>query len=303
MADPNVIQLISFQSEAAFSVSVFVWTGVKDCIASTAHGSVLLVSIALLDRGRQMLGKMHPEMADIPEEDLYMSIGNCIVVVAAHACDGTVSSENRCLVGNAVAWLVGNVNGNGSDTIPLHAVGFEGYLDGGLKWFVILIAMVGLSQYMQPSKEFYWRAIVCKAQYFVCMIGRSNVSHVARCKVNPSDAFVISYDMNVFAHVLISGFFEVNRRVKLQLLSIAFEDKHGCLASAKALHLLLGCWSVPLIVQADDHASQIKSSCSICLWTGSKSSAQIIPRSVADKRKCDRIEHLVAYLYGVVRAK
>jgi hypothetical protein len=104
-------------------------------------------------------------MADIPEEDLYISIGNCIVVVTAHACDGTVSSENRCLVGNAVAWLVGNVNGIGSDTIPLHAVGFEGYLDGGLKWFVILIAIVGLSQYMQPSKEFYWRAIVGKARY------------------------------------------------------------------------------------------------------------------------------------------
>jgi hypothetical protein len=74
----------------------------------------------------KMLGKMHPKMADIPEEDLYISIGNCIaviVVVAAHACDGTVSSENRCLVGNAVAWLVGNVNGIGCDTIPLHAVG------------------------------------------------------------------------------------------------------------------------------------------------------------------------------------
>jgi hypothetical protein len=180
MADPNVIQLISLQSEAAVLVSVFGWTGVKDCITSTAHGSVLLMSIALLDRGNQMLGKMHPEMADIPKEDLYMSIGNCIVVVvAAHACDGTVSSENRCLVGNAVAWLVGNVNGNGSDPIPLHAIGFEGYLDGGLKRLVILIAVVGLSQYMQPSKEFCWRAFVCKAQWFVCMIGRSNVSHVA----------------------------------------------------------------------------------------------------------------------------
>ena len=225
-----------------------------------------------------MLGKMHPEMADIPEEDLYMSIGNCIVVVvAAHACDGTVSSENRCLVGNAVASLVGNVNGNGSDTIPLHAVGFEGYLDGGLNLFVILIAIVGLSQYMQPSKEFYWRAFVYKAQWFVCMKGRSNVSHVASHKVIQLDAFVVGHDMNVFAHVLISGFFEVNRRVKLQLLSIAFEDKYGCLASAKALYLLLGCWSVPLIVQADDHALQIQSSCSICLWTGSKSSAQITP--------------------------
>jgi hypothetical protein len=110
--------------------------------------------------------------------------------------------------------------------------------------------------------------------------------------------------MNVFAHVLISVFFEVNRRVKLQLLSIAFEDKHGCLASAKALHLLLGCWSVPLIVQADDRASQIKSSCNFCLWTGSKSSAQVIPRSVSDKRKCDGIEHVrhTAYWYGVIRA-
>jgi hypothetical protein len=176
MTGPNVMQLISLQSEAAVSVSVFGWTGVK------AHGSVLLMSIALLDRGRQMLGKMHPEMAGIPEEDLYMSIGNCIVVVAVHACDGTVSSENRCLVGNAVASLVSNVNGNGSDTIPLHAVGFEGYFDGGLNLFVILIAMVGLSQYMQPSKEFHWRAIVCKAQWFVSMIGRSNISHVARHK-------------------------------------------------------------------------------------------------------------------------
>jgi hypothetical protein len=181
------------------------------------------------------------------------------------------------VVGYAVAWLVGNVNGNGNDPIPLHAVGFEGYLDGGLKWFVILIVMVGLSQYMQPSKELYWRAIVCKAQYFVCMIGRSNISCVVSHKGIQLNASVVSYDMNVFAHVLISGFFEVNRRVKLQLLSIAFEDKHGCFASAKALHLLLGCWSVPLIVQADDHASQIKSSCSFCLWTGSKSAVQIIP--------------------------
>jgi hypothetical protein len=264
------------------------------------------MSIALLDRGRQMLGKMHPEMADIPEEDLYMSIGNCIVVivVAAHACDGTVSSENRCLVGNAVAWLVGNVNGNGSDPVALHAVGFEGYLDGGLKWFVILIAMVGLSQYMQPSKEFYWRAIVCKAQYFVCMIGRSNVSHVASHKVIQSDASVVGYDMNVFAHVLISGIFEVNRRVKIHLLSIAFEEGYGCLASAKALQLLLGCLSVPLIVQVDDRASQIKSSCNFCLWTGSKTSAHVIPQSVSDKRKCDRIERVggTAYWYGVVRA-
>jgi hypothetical protein len=237
------------------------------------------MSIALLDRGRQMLGKMQPEMADIPQEDLYMSIGNCIVVivVAAHACDGTVSSENRCSVGNAVASLVGNVNGIGSDTIPLHDVGFEGYLDGGLNLFVILIAMVGLSQYMQPSKEFHWRAFVCKAQWFVCMKGRSNVSRVASHKVIQSDAFVVSYDMNVFAHVLISGIFEVNRRAKIHLLSIAFEDEYGCLASAKALQLLLGFLSVPLIFQADDHVSQIKSSCNFCLWTGSKSSAQVIP--------------------------
>jgi hypothetical protein len=252
-----------------------------------------------------MLGKMHPEMADIPEEDLYTSIGNCIVVVvAAHACVGTVSSENRCLVGNAVASLVGNVNGNGSDTIPLHNVGFEGYLDGGLNLFVILIAMVGLSQYMQPSKEFHWRAFVCKAQWFVCMIGRSNVSRVASHKVIQSDAFVVSYDMNVFAHVLISGIFEVNRRVKIHLLSIAFEDGYGCLASAKALQLLLDCWSVPFFVQADDHASQIISSCNFCLWTGSNTSAQITPQSVSDKRKCDGIERVrgTAYWYGVVRA-
>jgi hypothetical protein len=96
----------------------------------------------------------------------------------------------------------------------------------------------------------------------------------------------------------------VNRRVKLQLLSIAFEDKHGCLASAKALHLLLGCWSVPLIVQADDCALQIKSSCNFCLWTGSNTSAQITPRSVADKRNCDGIRRVrdTAYWYGVVRA-
>jgi hypothetical protein len=263
------------------------------------------MSKASLDRGRQMLGKMHPEMADIPEEDLYMSIGNCIVVVvAAHACDGTVSSENRCLVGNAVAWLVGNVNGNGSDTIPLHDVGFEGYLDGGLNLFVILIAMVGLSQYMQPSKEFCWRAIVCKAQWFVCMIGRSNVSRVASHKVIQSDASVVGHDMNVFAHVLISGIFEVNGRVKIHLLSIAFEEGYGCLASAKALQLLLDCWSVPFFVQADDCASQIISSCNFCLWTGSNTSAQVIPRSVSDKRKCDRIERVggTAYWYGVVRA-
>jgi hypothetical protein len=164
MTGPNVIQLISLQSEATVLVSVFGWTGVKDSIASKAHGSIFPMSIASLDRGSQMLGKMHPEMADIPEEDLYMSIGNCIVVVvvAVHACDGTVSSENRCLVGNAVASLVSNVNGNGSDTIPLQDVCFNRCLDGGLSWFVILIAMVGLSQYMPPSKDFYWRAIVCK---------------------------------------------------------------------------------------------------------------------------------------------
>jgi hypothetical protein len=285
---------------------VFGWTGFKDCITSKAHGSAFPISIASLDRGRKMLGKMHPEMADIPEEDLYMSVGNCIivVVVAAHACDGTVSSENRCLVGNAVASLVGNVNGNGSDTIPLHDVGFEGYLDGGLKLFVILIAMVGLSQYMQPSKEFCWRAIVCKAQRFICMKGRSNVSRVVSHKVIQSDASVVGYDMNVFAHVLISGIFGGNRRVKIHLLSIAFEEGYGCLASAKAFQLLLGCLSVPLIVQVDDRASQIKSSCNFCLWTGSNTSAQITPRSVSDKRKCDRIERVggTAYWYGVVRA-
>jgi hypothetical protein len=53
MTGPNVIQLISLQSEAAVSVSVFGWTGVKDCIASKAHGSVLSMSIASLDRGSQ----------------------------------------------------------------------------------------------------------------------------------------------------------------------------------------------------------------------------------------------------------
>jgi hypothetical protein len=60
------------------------------------------------------------------------------------------------------------------------------------------------------------------------------VSH----KAVQSDAFVFSYDMNVFAHVSISVNFEVNGRVKNHLLSIAFEDKHGCLAPAKAFHLV-----------------------------------------------------------------
>jgi hypothetical protein len=134
MTGMQVIQSISLQNETMVLVAAFGWAR-ANIYSIGAHGPVLLMSNALLDRGSQMLGKMHPEMADIPEEDLYMSIGICIIiaVVAAHACDGTVSSENRCLVGNAVAWLVGNVNGIGSDTIPLHAIGFVGNLDGGLK--------------------------------------------------------------------------------------------------------------------------------------------------------------------------
>jgi hypothetical protein len=136
MTGAQVIQSISLQNETVVLVAAFGWAR-ANIYSIRAHGQVLLMSNASLDRGSQMLGKMHPEMADIPEEDLYTSIGFCtiVVVVAPHACDGTVSSENRCLVGNAVAWLVGNVNGIGVDTIPLHAVGFVvGNLDGGLKW-------------------------------------------------------------------------------------------------------------------------------------------------------------------------
>ena len=77
-----------------------------------------------------MLLEMFLEMAGNPEGDLHLSHGNCIVIVAAHAINGTVSSENRCLVGNVVARLVGNVNGDGMNTIPLHANACEGYLDG-----------------------------------------------------------------------------------------------------------------------------------------------------------------------------
>jgi hypothetical protein len=127
MTGAQVIQSISLQNETVVLVAAFGWAR-ANIYSIGAHGPVLHMSNALLDRGRQMLGKMHSEMAGIPEEDLYISIGKCIVVVivvvAAHACDGTVSSENRCLVGNAVAWLVGNVNGIGGDTIPLHAIVF-----------------------------------------------------------------------------------------------------------------------------------------------------------------------------------
>ena len=49
--------------------------------------------------------------------------------IAARAISGTVSSENSCLDGNVIASLVGNVNGDGINTAPLHVNVCEGYLD------------------------------------------------------------------------------------------------------------------------------------------------------------------------------
>jgi hypothetical protein len=58
--DPHrVTLLVNMQRKTAITVSVLVfdWTGVEDHIVSKAHGLILLMSIASLDRGRQMLAK------------------------------------------------------------------------------------------------------------------------------------------------------------------------------------------------------------------------------------------------------
>jgi hypothetical protein len=85
-----------------------------------------------------------------------------------------VSGTQRVLTHLGVSWMYGNVYGKGKlvSTEPLHAVAFEGYLDGrdldfsyagaivtsehlAITWSMILFAMIGLSQYVQSSKAFY----------------------------------------------------------------------------------------------------------------------------------------------------
>jgi hypothetical protein len=227
-------------------------------------------------------------------------------MVAAYAIKGSVSSENRCLAGNMFAWSNGIV--------------CEGYLDGrnssndyaGTVISLMCLATVcfmflafnGLSQLVQSSRT---------SRNFIGMIGKSCISKVVSHRVVYSHTLVVGHGLNASSQP-ISGILELNRRELIHLLSIAIgtlEVKNECLASAKALRsegnmvCIAGQyhWMLRQIIMlrrfvlalaligglmANRYGVSLGSIPKVRMLVRRIYVKKVIPRSVSDKRKCDK---------------